>query len=81
MWETWGSKVVGFGPSYTAKSLEEKMATHSYMFLPGKSHEQRSLVGYSPWGHRRARHNLETKEKHTVKYTARTRTQVMSKHA
>ena len=21
-------------------------------FLPGKSHEQRSLVGYSPWGHR-----------------------------
>ena len=73
--------MVGFGPSYTAKSLEEKMATHSYMFLPGKSHEQRSLVGYSPWGHRRARHNLETKEKHTVQYTARTRTQVMSKHA
>ena len=52
--------MVGFGPSYTAKSLEEKMATHSYMFLPGKSHEQRSFVGYSPWGHRRARHNLET---------------------
>ena len=21
-------------------------------FLPGESHEQRSLVGYSPWGHR-----------------------------
>ena len=21
-------------------------------FLPGKSHEQRSLVGYSPWGHK-----------------------------
>ena len=21
------------------------------VFLPGKSHEQRSLVGYSPWGH------------------------------
>ena len=22
------------------------------MFLPGESHEQRSLVGYSPWGHK-----------------------------
>ena len=22
------------------------------VFLPGKSHEQRSLVGYSPWGHK-----------------------------
>ena len=22
------------------------------VFLPGKSHGQRSLVGYSPWGHR-----------------------------
>ena len=22
------------------------------VFLPGKTHEQRSLVGYSPWGHK-----------------------------
>ena len=22
------------------------------IFLPGKSHGQRSLVGYSPWGHK-----------------------------
>ena len=29
--------------------LEEEMATHS-SFLPGKSHEQRSLVGCGPWG-------------------------------
>ena len=27
------------------------------IFLPGKSHRQRSLVGYSPWGHR-VRHIL-----------------------
>ena len=27
------------------------MATHSRI-LPGKSHGQRSLVGYSPWGRR-----------------------------
>ena len=29
--------------------LEEGMATHSSI-LPGESHGQRSLVGYSPWG-------------------------------
>ena len=23
------------------------------VFLPGKSHGQRSLVGYSPWGHKK----------------------------
>ena len=22
------------------------------VFLPGKSHDQRSLAGYSPWGHK-----------------------------
>ena len=27
-------------------------------FLPGKSHGQRSLVGYSPWGRKRVRHNF-----------------------
>ena len=31
--------------------LEEGMATHR-VFLPEKSHRQRSLVGYSPQGHR-----------------------------
>ena len=25
---------------------------HTPVFLLGKSHEQRSLVGYSPWGHK-----------------------------
>ena len=29
--------------------LEKEMVTHS-VFLPGKSHGQRSLAGYSPWG-------------------------------
>ena len=33
------------------KSLEKEMATHSSISL-GKSHGQRSLVGYSPWGHK-----------------------------
>ena len=32
--------------------LEKEMVTHSPVFLPGKSHGQRSLMGYSPWGHK-----------------------------
>ena len=32
--------------------LEEEMASHSSSLLPGESHGQRSLVGYSPWGHK-----------------------------
>ena len=35
--------------------LEEGMATCSSI-LSGKSHGQRSLVGYSPWGSQRIRH-------------------------
>ena len=31
--------------------LEESMAT-TPVFLPGEPHEQRSLVGYSPWGYK-----------------------------
>ena len=32
-------------------SLEKGMATHS-VFMPGDFHGQRSLAGYSPWGHK-----------------------------
>ena len=28
---------------------------HALIFLPGKFHEQRSLVGYGPWGHKMSR--------------------------
>ena len=31
--------------------LEKEMAIH-WKILPGKSHGQRSLVDYSPWGHK-----------------------------
>ena len=31
-------------------------------FLPGKSHGQRSLTGYSSWGHKRIRHAWVTKQ-------------------
>ena len=40
MWETWVWSLGWEDP------LEEGMATHP-VFLPGESHEQRSLVGYS----------------------------------
>ena len=36
--------------------LEKEMVTHP-VFLPGKSHGQMSLVGYSPWGRKRVEHN------------------------
>ena len=42
-------------------TLEKKMVTHSSN-LPGKSCEQRSLVGYNPRGCKRIRHNLATKQ-------------------
>ena len=33
------------------------------VFLPGESNGQRSLAGYSPWGHKNG-HNLATKMNH-----------------
>ena len=45
------------------------MATHSRtlatpVFLPGESHGQRSLAGYSPWGHK----ELDTTEQLELLY-------------
>ena len=37
------------------------------VFLLGKSHGQRSLAGYSPWCHKRAERDLETKQQHLSK--------------
>ena len=34
--------------------LEEGMATHSSILAHGKSHGQRNLAGYSPWGHKKS---------------------------
>ena len=41
----------------SGRSLEKVMAP-TPVFLPGKSHGQRNLVGYSPWG----RKELDTTE-------------------
>ena len=43
--ETWVRSLGGEDP------LEKGMATHSSI-LPGEFHGQRSLEGYSPWGHK-----------------------------
>ena len=36
------------------------------VFLPEKSHGQRSLADYSPWGSQRVRHDLATKQKQSL---------------
>ena len=38
------------------------------VFLPGKSHEQKSLAGYSPWNLRRVGHNLVTEQQQLNTY-------------
>ena len=43
MQETWVQSLSQENP------MEKGIITHS-VFLPGKSHGQRSLVGYNPWG-------------------------------
>ena len=45
MWETWVTSLGREDP------LEKEMAIHSST-IAWKIHGQRSLVGYSPWGHK-----------------------------
>ena len=33
-----------------------------FVFFAWKIHGQRGLAGYSPWGHKRIRHDLATKQ-------------------
>ena len=42
---------VGLIPD-SGRSPGEENGKPTPVFLPGKSHGQRSLVGYSPWGHK-----------------------------
>ena len=41
--------------------LDMEMAPHSSI-LSGKSHEERSLVGYSSWDHQGGGHDSESKQ-------------------
>ena len=38
--------------SWVGRILLRRKWQPTPVFFPGKSHEQRSLVGYSPWGHK-----------------------------
>ena len=44
----------GFYP-WVGKIPWERKWQPTPVFLPGESHRQRSLVGYSPWGHKSQR--------------------------
>ena len=54
-------KRCGFNP-WVRKISWRRNWQHTPVFLPGEPHGQRNLVGYSPWGCERMRHNLENKQ-------------------
>ena len=56
-------KILGFGP-WVRKIPWRRKWQPPPVFLPGESHGQRSLVGYSPWGPKRVRHDLEAEHTH-----------------
>ena len=52
---------------WTRKILWKKRWQRTPIFLPGKSHGQRSLAGYSPWCCKRIGHDLATKQQQHFK--------------
>ena len=60
----------GFDP--WVRKILWRRKLQSLVFLPGKSHGQRSLAGDSPWGHKGVGHDLPTKHQqlHFYTYTA-----------
>ena len=53
----------GFNP-WVRKILWRRKWQPTPVFLAGKSHGQKSLVGYSSWGRKRAGHSLVAKHHH-----------------
>ena len=45
--------------SWVGKDPHRRKWQPTSVFSPGKSHGQRSLAGYSPWGHKRVIHDLK----------------------
>ena len=52
---------VSWFDSWVSKIPWRRKWQHTPVFLPGKSHRQRGLAGYSQWGHKRVRHDLAAK--------------------
>ena len=44
--------IPGLGRSWVGKTSWRRQRQPTPVFLPGESHGQRGLVGYSPWGHK-----------------------------
>ena len=59
--ESWQCRRCGFNP-WVGKIPRRRKWQPTPVFLCGESHGQRSLAGYSPWGRKRVRHNLATKQ-------------------
>ena len=57
----------GFDP-WVGKIPWRKKGQQTAVFFSGKFHGQRSLVGYGPWGCKRVRHNLATKQQQQQNY-------------
>ena len=51
----------------SGRFLGEGNSNSFSVFLPGKSHAWRRLESYSPWGCKRAGHNLATEQQETAK--------------
>ena len=58
---------VGLTPG-SARSPREGKWQSTPVSLPGKSHGQRSLAGYSPWGHKRVGHDLATEQQYYTNF-------------
>ena len=58
---TWKCRRCGFNP-WVMKIPWRRKWQPTPVFLPAKSHGQRSLEGYSPWGCKRVRHDLATQQ-------------------
>ena len=50
------------------------------VFLPGKSHGQRHIVGYIPRPHRRVRYNLVSKQQRKKKYSKKSEGKLLKMH-
>ena len=53
---------------WVGKILWSRKWQPTLVFLPGKSHWQRSLVGYSQWGSQSIRHNWMTKQQQQTSF-------------
>ena len=65
---------LGFNP-WVGKIPWRRKRQPTPVFLPGKSHGQRRLVGYSPWSHKRVGYDLATKQQQRIQGSKKQRMQ------